>query len=582
MALIDLGEEGLQPGDTIDGYLDEFFQTGNEVIIPGGSYNWNGGGIGGSYGNATLRGDGMVFLEKGSRGIDFNLRNTGGTTVVKNITISGTEHDSGNRIAIWSTGGHLLLENFNRPDGVGSGADCIGFYVPPEHAGTVTLRDCTVIGWSNNGLYASAPGKASGGQQGQVVVEGGLYKNNNVASVRVGSDNSIVRNVTVVVDDTLPPLRGTRNGRGIWVREPGNNITIEDCDVTYFDISRATVPIYIQPHDPGGGSGVVRDCRLYDETGGDAIAIENTGGWSGSGNHITVGSPGPSSWYECVGGSCDQPTTEKQFVGDAGEPECAVDADCPEGEICQDGRCVPIPLDQLYDHNLVFQTYTGDPVTLYEFVVDGEAEPSADTAIESATEVIVNNDGTLTCRGQSGNGFTDEWFYTGAILSFDATDRDSGTTVSDPDRFTLTLDGSEISSGDLVQEPPGQSDIVVTNIELGASPVVGDPVTVFVDAENVGGQSGQATFDVDVNGSTIGSVTFSLESGAAGTDTVSWVPSVSGSVTITAGGAQLGTTVGSGDGGGGTEPPLQVTFGTVAVVGGVTILAYRYLDGKSG
>lgn len=328
-AAVDLGGAGLSDGDLIDPYLEEHFTDGSEVHIPAGTYRWEGGGFG-SLSDAALIGDGEVVFETPNREFDPTLHATSGTVVVQNITdvteISDGSCDTKFRVYA-DDDAEILMENVNRVGGQSDDSENTGYYVPPQHAGKLTFRDCTLIR-CNNGIYASPPGKPEDGQQGQVIVEGGLYMNNNVAAVRIGSHNSIVRNVTIVNDDTIPnDCGGDNNGRGIRVREPGNDILIEDCDITYTaDSDGASTPIIIQP-DAAGGGGTIRNCRIWNERDNNPIDFAKEGspdGWSGSGIHLT--GPGNldvdgeiDSWIACRADGCDIPTREKQWVGDGGD-----------------------------------------------------------------------------------------------------------------------------------------------------------------------------------------------------------------------------------------------------------------------
>lgn len=322
---VDLGAQGLQEGDQIDPYLEQYFVDGNEVHIPAGTYQWNGDGLNAGA-NAALIGDGNVVFDTGEGGaVATNVVAQEGTVLIKNITQRGTDVGKG-RIAAWAeSGATLVFENFNRPDGgeAGGDGDPIGFFTPPEHAGKMVYRNCTVSGWPNNGLYASGPQKGGGGQ---VVVEGGLYKNNNVASVRIGSDNSIVRNVTIVHDGPIPrDGGGGSNGRALWVRFGGENIRIENCDITVTgDSDGATFPVGIHPRD-FAGSGVLRNCRIWNGNGSEPVEYhdEVIGDWAGSGNQLSGGgnlsldSP-VDSWIACVDNGCATPTRKKQIVGEDG------------------------------------------------------------------------------------------------------------------------------------------------------------------------------------------------------------------------------------------------------------------------
>lgn len=318
-----LDEKGLADGDLVDPYLDRHFRDGAVVFVPPGTYRWKGGGLNATA-NAALVGDGDVAFHIDGFELKSNVTATDGTVTIRNIAQTGavTEgHDS--RIAAWAEeGATLVFENFNRPDGQGTGAETAGFYVPGHHAGTVVFRNCTVQ-HCNSGVYADAPGDPAYGNQGKVVVEGGLYRNNNVAAVRLGSNGSVARRVTIVNDGTIPFDRaGERNGRGIWIREPGNDITIEDCDIAFTsEAAGATFPIGVVPHDPGS-SGRVRHTRIWNATEAPPIVLADTEAQTWYGSNVQITGPGrllpetgATTWLGCVGSGCDVPARAKQWVG---------------------------------------------------------------------------------------------------------------------------------------------------------------------------------------------------------------------------------------------------------------------------
>ena len=122
---------------------------------------------------------------------------------------------------------HVVLTDGSEPD-----SSSVGIYVGSDHAGRLTFRNCEVANFPNNGLYASSPGRedALAGANGPVQVEGGVYRNNNIANVRLGSNGSYVRNASIVVDEVPPALDGAVNARGIRFRARGGHL-VENCDV---------------------------------------------------------------------------------------------------------------------------------------------------------------------------------------------------------------------------------------------------------------------------------------------------------------------------------------------------------------
>lgn len=134
-----------------------------------------------------------------------------------------------------------------------------GIYVGKQHAGDVIFRNCTVQGFTDNGLYASAPGLPDG-EGGIVHVEGGTYRNNNVANVRLGSAGSVARGVTSISDS--PPLSDgevTANARGFRVRS-GHGQLIDDCTVRITDDSQFTHGGIVF-HETNGGA-TVRNTQI--------------------------------------------------------------------------------------------------------------------------------------------------------------------------------------------------------------------------------------------------------------------------------------------------------------------------------
>lgn len=89
--------------------------------------------------------------------------------------------------------------------------------------GTITFKDCSLGGFPDNGLYA-----ANG--DGQVIVDGGVYKNSQTASVRIGGKDSIVKNARIVIDDSS----GRGNQHAIRA-ENSNYIRVIDCDIEVTD-----------------------------------------------------------------------------------------------------------------------------------------------------------------------------------------------------------------------------------------------------------------------------------------------------------------------------------------------------------
>lgn len=184
--------------------------------------------------------------------------------------------------------GHVLGENPFRfgvrdPDGTGyvrkvvardggqSGDRLSGIFVGVEHAGAIHIVDCEMWHFPSKGIYASNPGEDvpdAGG--GTVHVEGGVYKNNNAAQIRIGSEGSTVRDVEFVTEDTLSgenvtwaepipllPPNDHLNTRGLRLRG-GGNVLVEGCTFDY-EIGAGDGVLTVEGSH---GDSTVRDCRI--------------------------------------------------------------------------------------------------------------------------------------------------------------------------------------------------------------------------------------------------------------------------------------------------------------------------------
>lgn len=175
-------------------------------------------------------------------GITFDFREKGfggrmhvmadGDFAVRNLRVKGKYPKSAIGFHFGSTNedGTGLVENVVAKDGGRQGGRSVGMFVDRTHAGELTFRDCRLENFPNNGLYASASGNTGQypGSDGKIRVIGGFYKNNNIAGIRIGGPEAVVRRATVVVDD-VPPYNDL-NARGLLVRN-GTGHLIEDCDV---------------------------------------------------------------------------------------------------------------------------------------------------------------------------------------------------------------------------------------------------------------------------------------------------------------------------------------------------------------
>jgi len=156
-----------------------------------------------------------------------------------------------------------------RDGGKTNGGATIGIFIGLGHAGKIHINDCEMWHFPGKGIYGSGPGeRAAGAGGGTIHVNGGLYKNNNPANIRLGG-GSTIRNVTFRNENTLkgesvtwerplPKRHGVVNARSVRVKGDKNGpVVIENCDF-YHEVGFGSGVITITPT----GSAVVRNCNL--------------------------------------------------------------------------------------------------------------------------------------------------------------------------------------------------------------------------------------------------------------------------------------------------------------------------------
>jgi hypothetical protein len=177
-------------------------------------------------GNYLVEGFTLDFTapQTGSR---FQLVPTGGF-VMRDVNVKGVTDGGFGPFLFWvlDPDAYGLVENVRAPDGSDApvGELIGGMYVSKLTKGTITVRNCHVEGFEDNGLYASNPSAPA-----RIRVEGGLFKNNNIAQVRLGTPGSYVKNARVEVTKKIDTYY-TINMRGIRAAD-GPGVSVTNCDV---------------------------------------------------------------------------------------------------------------------------------------------------------------------------------------------------------------------------------------------------------------------------------------------------------------------------------------------------------------
>jgi hypothetical protein len=507
--VIDVTEVGADPtgGSAVDPVIDQYAADDTLLVFPDGTYKLNrlllsglrNFGLAAAEGatptvvpgqSRSAQGEVLVQFSGGDgwllQGFEFDYRRDGyggriqllpsGDVTVRDVHVRGQFPDNTfcARIDVRSSSGVGLVENVVARGGTRDNDDSCGIFVGKPHAGELTLRNCNVEGFSNNGVYASAPGLPDGGN-GPVKVEGGLYRNNNIANVRIGSEGSYVRDATVVVDERPPEIHGVVNARGIRVRDRQDQV-IENCDV-----------LMSAAHGSGGlvlhseaGRVFVRNTRVRVTTGGhNAIRAKSPsrGGSVGpvfDGVSVTGTADAPDAavvadrpgtefrncCFDVDGGGqdgvvltrCDDSVVADSTIDVPGSAVVASSSTVETVNVSKTGTC-PLPSAEAGDGSTALPNtltvagdQSSDPVH-YEFSVDGDLEKSLDNG------ATVDGDDTVSGGTATGSvlGGRDSYRFSGSITSFSidgpATLYRNGDTVS-PSDLDPTGDGSGGSGDD--------------------------------------------------------------------------------------------------------------------------------------
>lgn len=268
-----------------------------------------------------------------------------GTWVARDITKAGHHAAGGSAFRVASRGGGRgVLERCAAPEvqGYNTGSrGANGIFVNRDHAGDIVVRDCRIERAGDNGLYGSPPG---GVGDGSVRVVRGLYRNNNISGVRLGSPGSGMTG-TVIVNDQRAPSHGGDgqivNQRGAWIRRAASDMFVDNCDVSQLGGECAAGVLVAE----SAGCNLV-DSRVRNDAGPAAIRRDGDATVTGSGNHVTGTDPTvvgvPSGVIACAGDGCDDPRTTARSPSDGNGDDSDDGDDGDGGGGQQDGGLLPL------------------------------------------------------------------------------------------------------------------------------------------------------------------------------------------------------------------------------------------------
>lgn len=151
-----------------------------------------------------------------------------------------------------------------------------GIYVGPWNEGTITVQNCHLSEFGNNGIYASRT-------PGDVRVLGGTFRNNSPSSVRIGGRGSRVEGALVEVDPSTyegPSFDGSRSKlRGVVVEQKTKQrdilkpagAVVRDCRIRFGDNPTKGPPVVVWSN---GKTLSIENCRIHVENDTPAVLRE--------------------------------------------------------------------------------------------------------------------------------------------------------------------------------------------------------------------------------------------------------------------------------------------------------------------
>ncbi|TYL37533.1 hypothetical protein CV102_16320 [Natronococcus pandeyae] len=288
----------------------------------------------------------LIDLSTGN-GILLNV--TGSDAVIRNVGFEGLYRGDGFMISINTNAGDVLVENVYLGDGSTKEGESFvhgpgAVFMHRNSNADATFRNCNVQGWPNNGFYCS--NTAHGGS---VRFESCFGKNNGVSTFRCASGNDEIVDC-VAYNDNTDYGDGYGNfsetdGRPVWVWN-GGTVTVRDSHFAAGSYPHAFV---------AGANGSAGNATV--EGGAIGGNVQNADGSSvniadsvSSEPDLSVPEGVPTSAEEAAAGGGSQGSGRKPEEGDTESDDTLSNVLLVDGD--------------------------ASDVTRYEFVVDGEIEPS--------------------------------------------------------------------------------------------------------------------------------------------------------------------------------------------------------------
>ncbi|RZV10811.1 hypothetical protein BDK88_2002 [Natrinema hispanicum] len=361
-----------------------------------------------------------VLIDITAQGSGYDIQAVGDDWVIQNVGIRGAwDHSpraSPFRVAVESADASARIENLYLGDGVAGSfspnAEPTGLYAYWYHAGTLEIRNVNVQGFSDNGMYLSAPGNSefhpNPGHGGEIHIYDSYAKDNQISGFRLGTDGSFCKNCVAVggshrgfwgyyghteligcdlIDNNSGDIKlGTRP----WDKS-------KQADVTVTDTRFGTVSTQSDTNDVYGSSAGSPEDRIPE--GVPMTPVEAAAGTSSSGSS---------------GSSSGDQTTEKNIEDVWLEDEA---------------------------NEIVFSAGSDSRAQQYRLTGHGRAETSdgADTGANDQYADSVSTDGdTFTLEGYLGSSGSDGFTVSGAV-----------TTVAVDSGISVRVNGVEFDPSDV-------------------------------------------------------------------------------------------------------------------------------------
>lgn len=222
-----------------------------------------------------------------ARGSDWTIRNVGfqGSTDVGNF--------NGGFANLIKPSGDGTIEHCYLGDGVSEDGMRKGAIGPPSsHSGHLTIRNCYIAEWTDNGIY-SAHAAQNGG--GTVEIDGCYFRDNNVAQMRVASDGTVIKNTVAHNTGNVPELPGgTVHSKGIYTGygSSSQKVEVHNCHFDQRDEitagSDSAAAFVSTNHSSNGDCStiMVSNTEFLGDTNGDYVKLA-----SGNGNNPDTAVP---------------------------------------------------------------------------------------------------------------------------------------------------------------------------------------------------------------------------------------------------------------------------------------------------